>query len=162
MSVLVLTIASATWVSAQDNGSEVVPMLYMQVPFGGGSSTQDDSSYGMAFVTKAPIQIGGDISAPVNLLDTNRPRLLDMRFKQHGFDSLKLNGVSLVQKVITHNADGTTTEETTTNGLTTGQMLMIGLGVGGLLCAADVICDDKDDHEDETPAPDDVVEDDAV
>jgi hypothetical protein len=144
ISAITLVIGSTTWVSAQDNNGGIVPMLYMNMPFGDSSSAKDVSSYGMALVTKAPSQIGSDITAPVNLLDSSSPRLLDMRFNQEGFDSLKLNGVSLVQRVITYNADGTTNGETTTTDLSLEDWLMLGFGAAGVLCAADVICDDPD------------------
>ncbi|MDH5516068.1 MAG: hypothetical protein OEY45_13010, partial [Gammaproteobacteria bacterium] len=91
----------------------------------------------------------------VSLADTGRPRLLDMRFKQGGVESLKLNGVSLVKKIVTVNADGSTSEQMGMASLTESQWVLIGLGVGATLCIGEVICDDDDPAQ--LPPGDDVV-----
>jgi len=163
LSVLVFTAASASLVTADSFDNEAVPMLYMKVPLGGTSATQRQAEYGAALNMVRRSQSAAEKGEPVNFVDTGHPRLLDLRFKKGGVDSLQMNGVSVVQKVVKLNADGSKSEETKFMDLTSDQWLMIGLGVGVVLCATDVICDLHDDDDDDGKKKgDDIIGDDIL
>lgn len=157
---LAIVAASATLVTADNSDSEVVPMLYMNVPFGGHSSAQREPVYGAALGIVGASRSAAAQDKVVSLADTGRPRLLDMRFKQGGVESLKLNGVSLIQKIVTVNADGSTSEHTGMASLSESQWVLIGLGVGATLCISEVICDD--DGPSQSPPVEDAVAADAI
>ncbi len=154
---LAIVAASATMVTADNSGSEVVPILYMSVPFGGHSSAQREPVFGAALGIVGASRSAAAQGKVVNMADTGRPRLLDMRFKQGGVESLKLNGVSLIQKIVAVNADGSTSERMGMADLSESQWVLIGLGVGAALCIGEVICDDEDPAQ--SPPGDDVMAD---
>lgn len=141
-----LIVTSASLVTAENVDNEVMPMLYLEIPIGSKHTMHREAEYGAALGIVGTSQNAFERGKVISFMDTDRPRLLDLRFKQDSIDSLKVNGVSLVQKIVTVNADGTTTEESGLADLTPAQWILIGLGVGGVLCAADVICDDDDDR----------------
>lgn len=157
-SALVVAIASSSLVTADNVGNEVMPMLYLKIPIGSKHSMHRDAEYGAAFGIVETSPNASGLDGINRIRDTDRPRLLDLRFKQDGFESLEMNGVSLVQKIVKVNADGSTSEDAGLADLTTAQWILIGLGVGGVLCATDVICDD-DNGSAAPPVPDDVMAD---
>jgi len=79
-------------------GGEIVPYTYLKVPFGGGANTKNDHTFGFAVN-----QSEGDSS---KLFANQRPPLFNMEFKGETLNSVKLNGLNIVDKRISYNADG--------------------------------------------------------
>jgi hypothetical protein len=150
LSVLVFAAVTASLVTADNFDNDPVPMVYLNVPLGGTSASQRESEYGAALSLSQRSQSDAEKGEPLNFMDTGRPRLLDLRLKKGGLDSLQMNGVSLVQKVVKLNADGSKSEETKWLDLTPAQWVLIGLGVGVGLCVTEVICD-LPEHRDDGP-----------
>lgn len=164
LSALVVVATPASLVTADNLGNEVMPMLYIKVPIDGNSTSQRETVYGAALSIVETSRSTAEKGKIANFMNTDRPRLLDLRFKQGSVDSLKMNGMSLMQKVVTVNADGSTSEEMSSSDLTPGQWAIIVLGVGAALCVGDVICDNDDDDDasrqaDDMMGPDDLMAD---
>jgi hypothetical protein len=126
-----------------------VPMAYINIPLGGDQKAQSEPVYGLSLNRANNAgQIRGNGAPPI----------LDLQFKSKGVDSLKVGGATLMQRVAVQNADGTISNNFTMQEITPNQWLIIGVGVFGVLCAGEVICDDNDDQ-DEPPTDDIVVDD---
>lgn len=150
-----VVLASASLVVADAMSTETVPMLSVNIPLDGVTAAQRTPVYS-ASLLRAGEGVDG---RRTSLLDTSRPPILDLNFKQGGVESLNLQGVTLLKRVVTYNADGSASEGMAMPELTPAQWAMIGLGVAGVLCVTDVICDDDDGKK---PPADDVIADDVI
>jgi len=136
---LAIMLAIVPQVQAGDMGGEVVPFGYLKMPFGGASS-QQDTTYGFSLA-----QTNSSVSG-MNMFDSERPPLLNLQFKGDELDALKLNGLDVLDKQVTYNADGTTTTSMGIN----WKYVAAGVAVlGGIsyLCARnnwDNLCDEKE------------------
>lgn len=151
-----VVLASASLMVADAMSTETVPMLSVNIPLDGVTAAQRAPVFSASI-----LRMGEGVDGQrTSLLDTSRPPILDLNFKQGGVESLNLQGVTLLKRVITYNADGSTSEGMAMPELTPAQWAMIGLGVAGVLCVTDVICDDDDGGK--KPPADDVIADDVM
>ncbi|RCX31163.1 hypothetical protein [Thioalbus denitrificans] len=151
-----VVLASASLMVADAMSTETVPMLSVNIPLDGVTAAQRAPVFSASILRMGE---GAD-GQRTSLLDTSRPPILDLNFKQGGVESLNLQGVTLLKRVITYNADGSTSEGMAMPELTPVQWAMIGLGVAGVLCVTEVICDDDDGGR--KPPADDVIADDVL
>ncbi len=101
-----LTIALA--VAPQLQADEIVPFGYVSIPFGNASNSRPAPSYGFSL---AQAQTTTNEAPVVNLFDTDRPALADLRFQGAELSAFEVNGVNSLTEQITYNADGTQTTE---------------------------------------------------
>ena len=68
--------------------SEVVPMAYLSLPFGGQPARDTELSYGFG-VSMAQV----DQHEGLNFMQSGTSRLVDFSFTDHQFTALKFNGI---------------------------------------------------------------------
>ena len=69
--------------------SEVVPMAYLSLPFGGQPARDTELSYGFG-VSMAQV----DQHEGLNFMQSGKSRLVDFSFTDHQFTALKFNGIN--------------------------------------------------------------------
>lgn len=120
-------------------GDEIMPFGYMKMPFG-GTGAQQETTYGFSLAQT-------NSSAPgMNMFDSERPPLLNLQFKGEQLDALKLNGMNVLDKQVTYNADGTTTTNLGINWKYVAAGVLV-LGGISYLCARndwDNLCDEEE------------------
>ena len=80
-------------------GKSPVPYAYLKVPFGGASHTNDETTFGFAVSQSAGANHG-------NLFNSRRPPLLNLEYKGDELESVRLNGLNIVDKHISYDANG--------------------------------------------------------
>jgi len=134
-------VAVAPNLQANDLNSSPVPVVYINVPFGGSAKTVP--SYGLQLA-----RVQQDRTGSVNLFQSIP--YANLKFNGSELEAFNLNGVNTLQKVTTYNADGTTSTQSNINWKYVGWGA---LGFGALWWT----CEERDrdlcggDHDDEAP-----------
>lgn len=139
IAVTSLIAASLSIPAVQADTDELIPALYIEVPFSAEARNMFDTpSLGLAMKhgTKPDSE---DVS-----MRTDIPAFFDMSFKEGQLDTFSFNGVNALEKSMRMNADGAVT---TTSSINWG-LVAIGTVAGALVVEAF-----DEDKEEEEPAP---------
>jgi len=128
-------VAVAPNLQANDLNSSQVPVVYINVPFGGIAKTVP--SYGLQLA-----RVQKDRTNGVNLFRSTP--YADLKFNGTELDSFKLNGMNVLQKVTTYNAKGKPLTDNQRNWI-------MGLVIATAIAIPIAIYDDDDDDDDDDP-----------
>ena len=111
LALATMLLVAAPNLQAQDRSSAPVPVAYINLQFGSGAKPV--SRYGLQLARVQLSRAQHDVTGGVNLFST--VPYADLKFNGSELESFKLNGVNTMEKVVTYNADGTTSTQSGIN-----------------------------------------------